>query len=78
MELRDPEGADPDDAPWGRINDREVAKALREGWARIPPSYRRIVARYFRDITELDPEPPAGERSGNPPAPRGNDGNGGR
>lgn len=60
--LRDPDAPDPNDGPWGQINDREVAKSLREGWARIPPAYRDLVARYFRDITDLEP-PPSSRRS---------------
>ena len=37
---------------WGRINDRNVARSLRELWDKIPPSYRLMVTQYFRDITE--------------------------
>lgn len=49
---------------WGRINDRDVARSLRRLWGKIPPSYRRLVAEYFKDITDLvDPEEkPAGEK----------------
>ena len=37
---------------WGRINDRDVARSLRELWDKIPASYRLMVTQYFRDITE--------------------------
>jgi hypothetical protein len=37
---------------WGRINDRDVARSLKELWDKIPPSYRLMVTQYFRDITE--------------------------
>lgn len=37
---------------WGRINDRQVARSLRELWDKIPSSYRLMVTQYFRDITE--------------------------
>ena len=38
---------------WGRINDRDVARSLRKLWGKIPPSYRRLVASYYKDITDL-------------------------
>jgi tetratricopeptide (TPR) repeat protein len=41
---------------WGRINDREVARSLRELWHKIPPAYRDVVARYYLDISDLAPE----------------------
>ena len=51
--LRD---ASPDEAEvWGRINDREVARSLRELWDKIPRSYRLMVSQYFKDLS--DPEP---------------------
>ncbi len=53
-DLRDP-NYDSDEL-WGKINDREVARSLREVWGKIPVSYRRIVAQYYLDITELTPE----------------------
>jgi hypothetical protein len=37
---------------WGRINDRKVARSLREIWDKVPPSYRLMVTQYFREITE--------------------------
>lgn len=50
--LKDREFADPE--VWGKINDREVARSLSELWGKIPVAYRRIVAQYYRDITELE------------------------
>lgn len=41
---------------WGQINDREVARSLRELWGKVPVAYRGLVAQYFLDITELAPE----------------------
>lgn len=40
---------------WGRINDRDVAKSLKEAWDKIPQTYRLMVTQYFRDLS--DPEP---------------------
>ena len=48
--LRDATAAERD--AWGRINDRNVARSLRELWDKIPASYRLMVTQYFRDITE--------------------------
>jgi hypothetical protein len=53
--LRDPSASEKE--AWGAINDREVARSLRELWGKIPASYRALVADYFRDITDLTPEP---------------------
>ena len=39
---------------WGRINDRDVARSLRELWDKIPQSYRLMVTQYFRELS--DPE----------------------
>jgi len=39
-------------AAWGKINDREVARSLRELWDKIPLAYRAMVTQYFADITE--------------------------
>lgn len=48
--LRD---ATPDEKDaWGKINDRDVSRSLRELWDKIPPSYRMAVIEYFKDITE--------------------------
>jgi hypothetical protein len=52
VERRD---GDKDQEAWGRINDRAVARSLRELWNKIPVSYRSRVAQYFKDITELEP-----------------------
>ncbi len=55
--LRANDSNDSKPEPWGGgINDREVARSLREAWSRIPPSYRALVARYFKDITDLEPD----------------------
>ena len=58
MKLRE---ASPEERDaWGRINDREVARSLRELWDKIPPSYRLSVTRYFADVsTGKAPEAPA-------------------
>jgi hypothetical protein len=53
-ELRDP--AQDADA-WGKVNDREVAKSLLDLWGKVPPSYRKTVIQYFKDISGLEPEP---------------------
>jgi hypothetical protein len=52
--LREGDGSKKD--AWGMINDREVARSVRELWGKIPPGYRSVVARYFKDITDLEPE----------------------
>lgn len=52
--LRDP-GHDSTEI-WGRIKDREVARSLKEVWGKIPAAYRRIVAQYYLDITDLAPK----------------------
>lgn len=39
---------------WGRINDREVARSLREVWDKIPSSYRLQVIQYFRDLSDVE------------------------
>ena len=41
---------------WGRINDREVARSLRDMWDKIPPSYRLVVTQYFVDLTNDESE----------------------
>ena len=38
---------------WGGINDRDVARSLRELWGKVPVSYRNLVTQYFRDISDL-------------------------
>ncbi len=48
-------GADDNEA-WGKINNREVARSLRELWGKIPIPYRGMVSQYFKDITDLAPE----------------------
>ena len=53
-ELHDP--AQDADA-WGKVNDREVAKSLLDLWGKVPPSYRKTVIQYFKDISGLEPEP---------------------
>ena len=55
-------------AAWGKINDREVARSLRELWDKIPLAYRAMVSQYFADITEG--EPAEGEAKPEAPAPR--------
>lgn len=40
---------------WGAINDREVQRSLRELWGKIPPSYRELVAEYYKDIAGQKP-----------------------
>jgi hypothetical protein len=52
--LRDATASEKD--AWGRINDRDVARSLRELWDKIPGSYRMTVIQYFKDIS--DPESP--------------------
>ena len=49
---------------WGKINDRDVAKSLREAWAKIPPQYRDKVIWYFEDITDVSgaKKPEGGEK----------------
>jgi hypothetical protein len=42
-------------AAWGKINDREVARSLRELWDKIPLAYRAMVTQYFADITAGEP-----------------------
>jgi hypothetical protein len=43
---------------WGRINNREVARSLRELWDKIPSAYRLQVIQYFRDLSDVEaPEP---------------------
>lgn len=56
LNLKDPKGKDAE--AWGQINDREVARSLRELWGKIPVSYRSLVIQYFKDITDLEPAPP--------------------
>lgn len=53
-ELRD---AAKDTDAWGSVNDREVAKSLLDLWGKVPPSYRKTVIQYFKDISGLEPEP---------------------
>jgi len=55
--LNDPSAKDKD--AWGAVNDREVAKALQDLWGKIPPSYRQVVAQYFKDISGLETPAPA-------------------
>jgi hypothetical protein len=48
--LRD---ATPDEKDaWGKINDRDVSRSLKELWDKIPPRYRMAVIEYFRDVGE--------------------------
>jgi hypothetical protein len=42
-------------AAWGKINDRDVARSLRELWDKIPLAYRAMVTQYFADITAGEP-----------------------
>lgn len=42
---------------WGKINDREVARTLKEVWDKIPQSYRLMVTQYFKELS--DPQAPA-------------------
>jgi hypothetical protein len=46
---------------WGRINDREVSRSLRELWDKVPASYRLMVIQYYRDITEPEAEAGPGD-----------------
>jgi hypothetical protein len=64
--LRDPSAKDSD--AWGGVNEREVAKSLQDLWGKIPPSYRGVVAAYFKDISGLKTEPPP-PAAGAPPPP---------
>ena len=64
--LRDASAAERD--AWGRINDRDVARSLRELWDKIPPAYRLMVTQYFRDITEPDAGGAAGDEAKKPDA----------
>ena len=58
-DLRD---ASPEErAAWGRINDREVARSLRELWGKIPRSYRLMVTQYYRDLSEIETPPAAAD-----------------
>jgi len=43
---------------WGRINDRDVAKSLKEAWDKIPQAYRLMVTQYFRDLSDPEPAKP--------------------
>ena len=45
------------------VNDREVARTLREAWSRIPPGYRDLVSRYFKHISDVPPTKKAGGRT---------------
>jgi hypothetical protein len=54
MKLRD---ATPEELEaWGRINDREVARSLKELWDKIPPSYRLMVTQYFKELSDPEAE----------------------
>ena len=55
VHLRDRESSRAE--AWGMINDREVARALREAWSKIPVAYQQLVASYFKDISDLEPAP---------------------
>ena len=51
-DLRDASTAERE--AWGRINDRQVARSLRELWDKIPRSYRLMVTQYYRDLSEIE------------------------
>ena len=42
---------------WGKINDREVQRSLRELWTRMPVRYRQLVKGYYDDINGVAPAP---------------------
>ncbi len=66
------ESAAKDSDAWGSVNDREVAKALQDLWGKIPPSYRRTVSEYFKDISGLESARSAsGSTAPASPAPAG-------
>lgn len=59
MALRDATPEEKD--AWGKINDRETARSLKELWDKIPQSYRLMVTQYFKDLSDPDSAKTAGK-----------------
>ena len=68
--LKESKASDAD--AWGNVNDRDVARSLQDLWGKVPPSYRKVVTQYFKDISGLEqeasPAPAAPPDPASPPA----------